>query len=175
MNVKVEVEFRDKHDFSDRNDMFDAAERFTNNDSSIHILKHENKKNCLIAEFTIENAPQNKVVDKIADEFKNILRSYTDLTINFPKNYIQVVPAVKSSKKSYTKKQGQYLSLIYYFSKLTRKAPAESDFQKFFRVSPPSVHSMILKLEGKSLISRIAGTSRSIKLSLDRSEIPDLN
>ena len=33
--------------------------------------------------------------------------------------------------------------------------PAESDIQRFFRVSPPSVHQMLLTLERAGLISRV--------------------
>ena len=32
----------------------------------------------------------------------------------------------------YTKKQGQYLSFIYYYRKLNNESPAHSDFQKYF-------------------------------------------
>ncbi len=46
----------------------------------------------------------------------------------------------------YTKKQGQYLAFIYYYSKINRR-PAEADMQRFFRTTPPTVHQMILKLE----------------------------
>lgn len=41
---------------------------------------------------------------------------------------------------SFTAKQGQYLAFIYHYSKIHRQAPAESDLQNYFRVSPPSVH-----------------------------------
>ena len=46
--------------------------------------------------------------------------------------------------------------------------------QEYFRISPPSVHQMVLRLEELGLISRVPGQARSIKLLLDRSEIPDL-
>jgi len=52
--------------------------------------------------------------------------------------------------------------------------PAEADFQKYFKVSPPTVHNMILKLEEKGFIQRKPKTPRSIKLLLFRSELPDL-
>jgi pimeloyl-ACP methyl ester carboxylesterase len=43
--------------------------------------------------------------------------------------------------------QGQYLAFIYAYSKIDRAPPAEADFQRFFEVSPPSVHRMVLELE----------------------------
>ena len=73
-----------------------------------------------------------------------------------------------------TPKQGQYLAFIYYYSKITGQAPAEADFQRYFRVSPPSVHNMIVTLDERGFISRETGRGRSIKLLLDRDAIPDL-
>lgn len=75
----------------------------------------------------------------------------------------------------YTEKQGQYLAFIYYYSKINRRSPAEADFQKYFLVSPPSVHSMIVKLESLGLITRIPGQGRSISLLLARDQLPDLD
>ena len=46
----------------------------------------------------------------------------------------------------YTKKQGQYLAFIYYYTKINRRPPAEADMQRFFRVTPPTVHQMVLTL-----------------------------
>src|SRR4029079_2051866 len=57
----------------------------------------------------------------------------------------------------YTAKQGQYLAFIYYYTKIHRRAPAESDLQEYFRVSPPSVHQMILNLEKEGFIERVPG------------------
>jgi repressor LexA len=75
----------------------------------------------------------------------------------------------------FTPKQGQYLAFIYYYTKLMGQPPAESDFQRFFSVSPPSVHNMIVTLDQRGLISRQPGRGRSIKLLLDREQIPDLD
>ena len=72
-------------------------------------------------------------------------------------------------------KQGQYLAFIYYYTKLNGQAPAEADFQRYFRVSPPSVHNMIVKLDESGFISREHGQSRSIRLLVDREHIPDLD
>jgi Mn-dependent DtxR family transcriptional regulator len=74
----------------------------------------------------------------------------------------------------FTAKQGQYLAFVYYYTKLHRRPPAEADFQQYFRVSPPSVHQMVLTLEARGLIERSPGQPRSIRLRLSRSELPDL-
>ena len=75
---------------------------------------------------------------------------------------------------SYTAKQGQYLAFIYYYTKIHRQPPAEADIQRYFHVSPPAVHQMILSLEKSGLIERIAGQGRSITLLLPREQLPDL-
>jgi repressor LexA len=77
-------------------------------------------------------------------------------------------------KKPYTEKQGQYLAFIYYYSKIHGRAPAEAEIQQYFRVSPPSVHQMILTLEARGLIERTPGQGRSIRLLIPREEFPDL-
>ena len=79
-----------------------------------------------------------------------------------------------AEKNRFTAKQGQYLAFIYYYSKLNRRAPAEGDMQRFFRVTPPSVHQMVLKLEEKGFISRTPGKARSIRVLVDRNELPEL-
>ena len=78
-------------------------------------------------------------------------------------------------KKPYTEKQGQYLAFIYYYSKIHGQPPAEAEMQRYFRVSPPSVHQMILTLEARGLIERTAGQARSIRLLIQHEGIPDLS
>jgi Mn-dependent DtxR family transcriptional regulator len=75
----------------------------------------------------------------------------------------------------YTDKQGQYLAFIYYFTKLNGIPPAEADMQRYFQVSPPSIHQMIMNLERKGLISKMPRQGRSIKVLLPRWELPDLD
>ena len=41
-------------------------------------------------------------------------------------------------------------------------ALAEADMERYFRVTPPSVHQMVLTLEAKGLIERTPGLGRSI-------------
>ena len=77
-------------------------------------------------------------------------------------------------KKAFTDKQGQYLAFIYYYSKIHGMSPSEAELQQYFRVSPPSVHQMILTLERRGLIERTPGQARSIHLLISREEPPDL-
>jgi len=76
--------------------------------------------------------------------------------------------------KKPTAKQGQYLAFIFYYTKIHGFAPAESDMQGYFKVSPPSVHQMVLTLEANGFIERVAGRGRSIRLLIAREELPDL-
>ena len=75
---------------------------------------------------------------------------------------------------TFTAKQGQYLAFIHAYTKLNRRPPAEADMQRFFRVSPPSVHQMVLTLEREGLISRQPGTARSIEMLVDPELLPVL-
>jgi len=77
-------------------------------------------------------------------------------------------------KKPYTPKQGQYLAFLYYYTKIHRCPPAEWEMQQYFRVSPPSVHQMILKLESRGLIERAPGQARSIRVLIAPEQIPTL-
>ena len=79
-----------------------------------------------------------------------------------------------SRKDKYTKRQGQYLAFIYYYTKIHGYPPAEADTQRYFKVSPPSVHQMVLTLEKKGLIEKGPYQARSIRLLLAREELPDL-
>jgi hypothetical protein len=45
-----------------------------------------------------------------------------------------------------------------------RRPPAEADMQRHFRVSPPSVHQMVLTIERAGFIRRQPGVARSIEL-----------
>jgi DNA-binding MarR family transcriptional regulator len=54
------------------------------------------------------------------------------------------------------------------------RPPAEADMQRYFRVTPPSVHQMVLTLELNGFIERIPGQGRSIRLLIPREQLPDL-
>ena len=84
------------------------------------------------------------------------------------------VQSFQAMKQPYTDKQGQYLAFIYYYGKIHGCPPSEAEMQQYFRVSPPSVHQMILTLEGNGLIERTPGQARSIRLLIPREDLPDL-
>jgi hypothetical protein len=81
---------------------------------------------------------------------------------------------VSPSAKTFTPKQGQYLAFIQLYTRLHRRPPAEPDMQEYLRVSPPSVHQMVLSLERAGLIKRQPRTPRSIELLIDPKNLPEL-
>ena len=74
----------------------------------------------------------------------------------------------------YTEKQGQYLAFIHAYTRLHRRPPAEADMQRFFEVTPPSVHRMVVELEKKGLIRRQPGRARTIEVLLPLEALPAL-
>jgi len=74
----------------------------------------------------------------------------------------------------FTEKQGQYLAFIHTYVLLNRRPPAEADMVAYFRVTPPSVHRMVVELERLGLIRRIPRQPRSIQLRVPTDEIPAL-
>ncbi len=75
---------------------------------------------------------------------------------------------------SFTEKQGQYLAFIHAYTLVNARPPAEADMQRHFRVTPPSVHQMVLTLERAGWITRKPGVARSIGLLVDLAALPPL-
>jgi SOS-response transcriptional repressor LexA len=81
---------------------------------------------------------------------------------------------VRSMEPAYTPKQGQYLAFIHHYTQVNGRLPAEADIQRFFRVSPPTVHQMILNLEAKGLLARTPGKPRSLRVLMQSGKLPEL-
>jgi Mn-dependent DtxR family transcriptional regulator len=75
---------------------------------------------------------------------------------------------------TFTHRQGQFLAFIHLYRLLHKQGPAELDLVKFFRVTPPSVHQMVVKLEELGLITREPGVPRSARVAIPIEEIPEL-
>ena len=96
--------------------------------------------------------------------------------IRIPAEWMRAPVAGNSILESkFTKLQGQYLAFIVAYTKLNRRAPAEADFQRYFEVTPPSIHSMIVTLERRGLIRRTMRQSRSIEVLVPLNEVPPLD
>jgi len=68
----------------------------------------------------------------------------------------------------------QFLAFIHLYRQLHRQGPAETDLVKFFGVTPPSVHGMVVKLEELGLVTRERGVPRSVRVAVPEEEIPPL-
>lgn len=55
------------------------------------------------------------------------------------------------------------------------RPPAEADIRRFFRVSGPAVHQVVLILEHAGLISRQSRTPRSIRVLVPPNRLPMLH
>ena len=77
-------------------------------------------------------------------------------------------------RAAFTAAQGQYLAFIYAYATIHRQPPAEADFRRFFGVTAPSVHRMVLALEERGLIRRSPRQARSIELLVAPEELPIL-
>ena len=82
--------------------------------------------------------------------------------------------STSSPQPKFTEKQGQYLAFIHAYTLVNGRPPAEADLERFFRVTPPSVHRMIVELEQRGLVRRLPRQPRSIEVALDPSELPRL-
>ncbi len=90
---------------------------------------------------------------------------------------VQLVPLRVHSRTepvSYTRRQGQYLAFIHYYTKVNGYPPAQADIQRYMGVTGPSVHNMLKTLESRGLILRVAGQARSIRILVDPADLPDL-
>ncbi len=83
-------------------------------------------------------------------------------------------PCHVDCQPSFTEKQGQYLAFIYAYSRINGRPPAEADMQRYFQVTPPSVHQMVKNLERAGLITRTPGKSRTIQILVDPENLPVL-
>jgi|SRR5580692_1899703 SOS-response transcriptional repressor LexA len=70
--------------------------------------------------------------------------------------------------------KGQYLAFIHAYMLVLGRPPAEADLRRHFRVTPPSVHQMLVTLEREGFIRRQPGVARSIQLLIDPSALPPL-
>ena len=118
---------------------------------------------------TAHSAQNVEAMDRLGDAFRRI---EAGLTGTVDPGWHMLRPA--SIRAEYTTKQGQYLSFILAYSRLHRRAPAESDLQAYFGASPPAIHGALKTLQRQGFISRRPGEARSIRLLLKPHEIPEL-
>ena len=112
----------------------------------------------------------------LADSLRQHPKAFSEL-------YTNMVAAGESSGNldvvmnrlaEFTEKQGQYLAFIYAFTKVNGLPPAEAEIARFFSITPPSVHRMIVELHRKGLITRMGGRARTIRVLLEPENLPVL-
>ena len=107
-------------------------------------------------------------------------------TLTHPKNRPcgYAVDMLRTTSQSLRKRRGvrspsccshrRIVAVNHLYTRLYRRPPAETDMQEYFRVSPPSVHQMVLTLERAGLIRRQPRTPRSIEVLVDSKDLPEL-
>jgi len=81
----------------------------------------------------------------------------------------------EDGSRRWTRLQGQYLAFIHAYTKVNGIVTAEADMQRYFRVTPPTVHRMVVALEQRGLLQRTPGRGRSIRLLVPPEEVPRLD
>lgn len=66
------------------------------------------------------------------------------------------------------------MAFIHVYTKINGRPPAEADMRTYFRVTPPTVHQMVLNLHQARLIERVPGKARSIRVLVDPEQLPEL-
>jgi DNA-binding MarR family transcriptional regulator len=125
---------------------------------------------CVAAEANhCEDGRTRRVLDGLFGRLTKLRDRFTDEAPSERRPALAV-----DAGRGFTGRQGQYLAFIFYYTKIHRAPPAEADFAKFFKVSPPAVHDMILALERRGLIERTPGKARSVRLRVQRADLPEL-
>lgn len=71
-----------------------------------------------------------------------------------------------------TERQAEYLDFIRHYSEVHGRPPSEGDIVRYFGVSAPSVHQMILALEARGFLARSPGRTRAIRVLVAPSRRP---
>jgi DNA-binding MarR family transcriptional regulator len=79
-----------------------------------------------------------------------------------------------AARPVFTPLQGQYLAFIHAYTLVNGRPPAEHEMMRFFRVTPPTVHRMVVTLEQAGLISRQPRMPRRIVVLLHEDHLPRL-
>lgn len=105
------------------------------------------------------------------------LESALKLIDSVPEKSVEPLSVAVTNVRGPTRVQGQYLAYINEFIMRNRDgiAPSHAELQWFFQTTPPSVNSMLKKLDELGYIEREPGVARSIKITIDPALIPPLD
>jgi repressor LexA len=124
------------------------------------------ESDALMAETPIE---AQAAMESAAEAIGTILRRFKSIT---PKKAPSFAPSGGP-----TRRQGQFLAFIreYMMRNEAGVAPSHADLQRFFNLTPPSVNSMLIRLEQRGFIHRIPGKARAIEITTRPDSIPPLD
>jgi len=108
-----------------------------------------------------------RTLNPVADTFYRALGFRRDSDVEEATHHLVCQPL--------TQKQGQYLAFIHSYTAAHGRPPSEAEMQRAFRVTPPTVHSMILRLEENGWIARTPGQARSIRVLVSPDHFLPLN
>ena len=77
-------------------------------------------------------------------------------------------------RPTFTALQGQYLAFIHAYTLVNGQTPAQHEMIRFFQVTPPTVHRMVVTLEQAGLISRQPEQPRTIAVLVQEDDLPRL-
>lgn len=111
-----------------------------------------------------------EVMEKAAAAMKAVLDALKPISPKAPRRFPQ-------SADLPTPKQGQFLAYIHEYMLRNHAgiAPTHALLQRFFNLTPPSVNSMLIRLEQRGFICRTPGQVRGITLLIDPAFIPELD
>ena len=75
--------------------------------------------------------------------------------------------ATKGASTQPTKRQWEYLAFIAKYIARFGRSPAESDIERHFLVSAPTVNQMMQMLERRGFIARQKGVPRSVRIRVE--------
>jgi aminoglycoside 6'-N-acetyltransferase I len=132
--------------------LMDAAEKWATNQGCIEIA----------SDTWIDNEPSQRAHQALGFQV-------VDRCVNFRKALGRTtgLPEPAALAKP-TARQAEFLAFIARYVDLYGRAPAEADMVRHFKISPPSVHAMVLTLERRGFIAREPGQARSIRLRVPR-------
>jgi len=140
------------------------------NDTRFQVNEHESPKE-MMARKIREEPPKffplklpNRPDDQALSQFKS--GSHLNLS--------ESVETEIAKRADFTERQGQFLAYIHSYTLVNGRAPAEADMCRFFKITAPSVHSMVVTLERRGLIKRVLGQPRSISLLVSLDDLPIL-
>ena len=147
-------------------------------DETIELLDME-KDGIRVSSYWTEALPkdllQKKLHQAVAIARANLAARQPETEIM--KAHLPPTTSPEPSPGAPTRKQGQFLAFIHEYMLRNERnlAPTHAAFQKFFDLTPPSVNSMLIRLEQRGFIKRAPGQARGIQLVITPDFLPPLD